>query len=106
MTDASVMDAYHAIADGNRRKLLDLLSKRERSVQELLPYFDITLGAISQHLKILLASGLVARRKAGRFRYYRARPAALREIHEWTARYRDFWESSFDQLDAYLDRDD
>jgi DNA-binding transcriptional ArsR family regulator len=63
----------------------------------------VTLAAISQHLKILLESGLVARRKQGRFRYYRANPEALREVHEWTARYRAFWESRLDRLGAYLD---
>ncbi len=98
------MDVYHAIADGNRRRLLELLSERERSVQELMPHFEVTIGAVSQHLQILLASGLVDRRKEGRFRFYRARPQALEEVHEWTERYRRFWESSLDRLDDYLDR--
>lgn len=94
---------YHAIADGNRRKLLELVSHQERSVQQLVPYFDMTVGAVSQHLKILLASGLVARRKQGRFRFYRARPRALKEIHDWTEQYRRFWESRLDRLGDYLD---
>ncbi len=97
------LDLYHAIADPNRRKMLELLSQRERSVQELLPYFDVTLGAISQHLKILHDSRLVVRRKAGRFRYYRARPERLQEVHEWTKQYRRFWESRLDRLGQYLD---
>lgn len=97
-------DVYHAIADGNRRSLLDLLSQRERSVQELMPHFDITLGAVSQHLKVLLASGLVTRRKQGRFRFYRARPEALEEVHDWTEQYSRFWESRLDRLGDYLDR--
>ena len=97
------MDVYHAIADGNRRKLLELLSEREHSVQELMPHFNVTIGAISQHLKILLASGLLARRKQGRFRFSRAQPEALRDVHDWTARYRRFWDSRLDRLGAYLD---
>lgn len=97
------MDVYHAIADANRRKLLTLLSERERSVQELMPHFDVTIGAVSQHLKILLASGLVTRRKDGRFRFYRSNPAALREVHDWTEQYRRFWESRLDRLGDYLD---
>lgn len=97
------MDVYHAIADGNRRKLLALLSQRERSVQELMPHFDVTIGAVSQHLKILLASELVTRRKAGRFRFYRATPAALRDVHDWTEQYRRFWEASLERLGDHLD---
>lgn len=97
------LDVYHAIADPSRRKLLELLSAQERSVQELMPYFDVTLGAISQHLKILLESQLVMRRKEGRFRYYRARPAQLKDVHEWTKQYQQFWESSLDRLGDYLD---
>lgn len=96
-------DVYHAIADPNRRRLLDLLSDQEYSVQELVPHFHVTLGAISQHLRILRDSGLVIRRKQGRFRYYRARPRALEEVHRWTARYRQFWESRMDRLADYLD---
>ena len=96
-------DVYHAIADPNRRRLLDLLREEERSVQQLMPHFGVTVGAISQHLKVLLESGLVARRKEGRFRYYRTRPEALKEVHEWTEQYRDFWESRLDRLGSYLD---
>ena len=98
------MDVYHAIADPNRRKLLDLLAERERSVQELMPHFDVTMGAVSQHLQILLATGLVARRRQGRFRFYRSDPRALRDVHDWTARYRRFWESRLDRLGRYLDK--
>lgn len=97
------VDVFHAISDAKRRRILDLLCEREYSVQELMPHFDVTLGAISQHLKILLEGGLVARRKMGRFRYYRARPQALEQVHEWTERYRRFWESRLERLGDYLD---
>lgn len=97
------VDVYHAIADGNRRGLLELLADQERSVQELTRHFDITIGAVSQHLKVLLDSGLVTRRKAGRYRYYRANPRALKEVHDWTLQYRRFWDSRLDRLDDYLD---
>lgn len=100
------MDIYHAIADGNRRRLLELLLDQERSVQEFMPHFDVTIGAVSQHLQILLASGLVARRKEGRFRIYSARPQALKEVHQWTEQYRRFWESRLDRLGDYLDQTD
>lgn len=97
------MDVFHAIADPSRRKILDLLAQQERSVQELAPHFDVTLGAISQHLKVLHESNLVVRRKHGKFRYYRARPQPLREVHDWTHRLRAVWESRLDRLGDYLD---
>lgn len=99
-------DVFHAIGDANRRKLLDLLRDEERSVQALVPHFEITVGAVSQHLKVLLDSGLVVRRKQGRFRYYRAEPKALKSVHEWTARYRRFWESRLDRLGSFLDENE
>lgn len=97
------VDIYGTIADANRRRLLELLSEREHSVQELVPHFNVTIGAISQHLKILLDSGMVLRRKQGRFRYYRARPSALKDVHDWTERFKRFWESRLDDLGDYLD---
>ena len=96
-------DVFHAIADPNRRRLLDLLREEEHCVQDLVPHLGVTIGAVSQHLKILLESGLVTRRKAGRHRYYRAAPQALDEVHDWTQRYRAFWESRLDRLGRYLE---
>lgn len=97
------VDVYQAIADASRRKLFDLLCERERAVQELMPHFGVTVGAISQHLKVLRESGLVSRRSEGRHRYYRAEPVALKEVHDWTERYREFWESRLDRLGDILD---
>lgn len=68
-----------------------------------MPYFDLTLGAISQHLKVLLDSRLVERRKQGRFRFYRARPRQLKEVRDWIRNYERFWESRLDRLEDYLD---
>ncbi|HSM42013.1 MAG TPA: metalloregulator ArsR/SmtB family transcription factor [Afifellaceae bacterium] len=96
-------DVYHAISDPNRRRLLDLLSGQERSVQDLMPFFTVTVGAISQHLKVLLECGLVLRRKAGRHRLYRASPQALKEVHDWTAQFSAFWGPRLDRLGDYLD---
>lgn len=100
---ASQTDVYFSIADANRRKLLDLLRAGEQSAQQLASNFDITFGAVSQHLKILLESKLVRVRKEGRHRYYRADAAALREVHEWTELYTEFWKSRMDKLGEYLE---
>ena len=96
-------DVFHAIADENRRRLLDLLRDGERSVQDLVAEMTVTVGAVSQHLKVLLESGLVTRRKEGRRRIYAVRAGALSEVHAWTNEYRRFWDDSFDRLDRYLE---
>lgn len=96
-------DVFQAISDANRRKLFNLLCQREHAVQELVPHCGITFGAVSQHLKILRKSGLVSRRVEGRHRYYRARPAALKEVYDWTRQYSEFWETRLDRLGQVLD---
>ncbi len=96
-------DIFYAIADANRRKLLDLLVEGEKPVQELVTHFDISFAAVSQHLRILYQVGLVARRPVGRQRLYRARPERLQEVYEWTMRYQHFWRAHLQQLGTYLD---
>lgn len=97
------MDVYQAIADPSRRKMLDILAAGEQTVQDILPHFDVTAGAVSQHLKILLDTRLVTRRKDGRFRYYSATPGRLSEVHDWTKRFEKFWHGRLDALGDYLD---
>lgn len=97
-------DVFHAIADANRRRLLELLREHEHCVQDLVPHLGITVGGVSQHLKVLLDSGLVTRRKQGRQRFYRASPEALDEVHAWTERYRRFWTERLDRLGSVLER--
>ena len=96
-------DVFHAIADPNRRAMLDLLLEKERPVQEIAEHFDFTFQGVSQHLGVLADAGLVRRRKEGRYRYYRASSSALKEVYDWTGRYRRFWGESLDRLEAYLD---
>jgi len=95
---------FHAIADPNRRRLIDLLAEGEKSVQELAQGFDITMAAVSQHLAVLLDSRLVSRRAQGRQRLYRLDAAPLRIVDEWTSQHRRFWQSRLKQLHAYLDK--
>lgn len=97
------LDVFHAIADPNRRRMLELLSSRERTVNELVPHFDVTVGAISQHLKVLLESKLVVRRKEGRFRYYSAEPVRLKEVYDWASQYEMLWMGRMRKLGKYLD---
>jgi len=95
---------FHAIADPNRRRLIDLLAEGEKSVQELAQGFDITVAAVSQHLAVLLDSRLVSRRAQGRQRLYRLDAAPLRIVDEWTSQHRRFWQSRLKRLHAYLDK--
>lgn len=105
MTENSV-SIFHAVSDPNRRRLLDLLMLKAQAVQDLAAHFDISLAAVSQHLKILHTAGLVSREVKGRFRIYRAEPRALREVHDWTEQYRAFWEGRMVRLGDYLDATD
>ncbi|MGR3759453.1 ArsR/SmtB family transcription factor [Roseobacteraceae bacterium NS-SX3] len=98
-------DVFHAISDPNRRRLLSLMMSGEQSVTELKSQFDMTIGAVSQHLKVLREAGLVHRRSAGRQRLYRAEPAALKEVHDWAGQFSRFWESRLDLLGEVLDNE-
>ena len=102
-SSASPIDVFHAIADPNRRRLIDLLATGEKPVQELAGNFDITLAAVSQHLGVLREAGLVTSRPRGRQRLYQLQPAGLQEVDEWTARYRGFWKSRLKRLRTVLD---
>jgi DNA-binding transcriptional ArsR family regulator len=104
MHSASGDGVFHAIADPNRRRLIDLLAEGEKSVQELAQGFDITMAAVSQHLAVLLDSRLVTRRAQGRQRLYRLDAAPLRIVDEWTSQHRRFWQSRLKNLRAYLDK--
>ena len=103
MPSASV-DVFHAIADPNRRRLMDLLADGEKPVQELVSDFDITFAAVSQHLGVLREAGLVTSRARGRQRVYRLRAAGLRVVDEWTGKYRGFWEDRLKNLRTVLAR--
>jgi|SRR4051794_35776819 DNA-binding transcriptional ArsR family regulator len=98
-------DVFHAIADPNRRRMLDTLAGGELAAQELARQFDMSFAAVSQHLKVLHEAGLVERRAQGRQRIYRLAPSRLREVEDWTARYRRFWRGRLRRLHAYLDEE-
>ena len=103
MTQETNNEVFHAIADPNRRRLLDLLAAGDSPAQDLADRFEISFPAVSQHLKVLLDAGLVTRRADGRQRIYRLAPEKLKEVDEWTAAYRRFWESRLKRLGEYLD---
>ena len=93
---------FSALADPTRRAILARLALGETSVTELAEPFDMSLPAISRHLKVLEAAGLIARGREAQWRPCRLEGERLKEVADWLAEYRRFWEQSFDRLDAYL----
>lgn len=93
---------FGALADPTRRAILARLAKGETSVTELAKPFDMTLPAISKHLKVLERAGLIARSREAQWRPCRLRGQRLEEASDWVERYRVFWEQSFDRLDDHL----
>jgi DNA-binding transcriptional ArsR family regulator len=91
-----------ALADPTRRAILARLMRGESDVGALAQPFDMTLPAISKHLKVLERAGLIARGREAQRRPCRLKAAPLREVSEWVLAYRQFWEQRLDRLEAYL----
>ena len=94
---------FAALADPTRRAILARLAAGEASVTELAEPFEMSLPAVSKHLKVLERAGLVARARERQWRPARLEARPLKEVAEWTERYRRFWEESYDRLDEYLE---
>src|SRR5467141_2495583 len=93
---------FAALADPTRRAILARLALGETSVTELAEPFDMTLPAISKHLKVLERAGLIARGREAQWRPCRTEPGALKGVDAWLENYRPLWEERFDRLDVYL----
>lgn len=91
-----------ALADPTRRAILARLSAGEATVGELAEPFEISLPAISRHLKVLEGAGLISRGREAQWRPCRLQPRPLQELDGWLARYRVFWEGGFDRMETYL----
>jgi len=95
-------ETFGALADPTRRAILARLASGEASVTELASPFDMSMPAISKHLKVLERAGLIARGREAQWRPCRLDPRRLKEVSDWVEHYRRFWEQSFDRLDEYL----
>ncbi len=93
---------FAALADPTRRAILARLVEGEAPVGELAKPFDMTLPAVSKHLKVLERAGLVERSRHAQWRPCRLSPEPLKEVASWVERYRRFWEERLDRLDDYL----
>jgi DNA-binding transcriptional ArsR family regulator len=94
---------FSALADPTRRAILARLTSGEATVTELAAPFDISLPAISRHLKVLERAGPIVRGRERQWRPARLEAAPLRDVAEWTERYRRFWEERYDRLEEYLE---
>ena len=102
MTSDQLSATFAALADPTRRGILARLVSGGASVTELAEPFDISLPAISKHLKVLERAGLIARGRKAQWRPCRLEAGPLKKVADWVEDYRRFWEQSFDRLDDYL----
>lgn len=93
---------FAALADPTRRAILARLSEGEATVRELAAPFDISLPAVSRHLKVLQNAGLISQGREAQWRPCRLETRALREADGWIGAYRRFWDAGFERMDAYL----
>jgi DNA-binding transcriptional ArsR family regulator len=93
---------FAALADPTRRAILARLSKGEATVGELAAPFDLSLPAISKHLKVLQRVGLIEQGRQAQWRPCRLTPEPLRDVSDWIGQYRKHWEERFERIDAYL----
>src|SRR6202030_1874799 len=93
---------FAALADPTRRAILARLASGEVSVTELAEPFDMSLPAVSKHLKVLERAGLIARGRDAQWRPCRLQASPLKDVADWVEHYRRFWEESLDRLDDYL----
>jgi len=101
-TQDQLSATFSALADPTRRAILARLASGEASVQELAEPFDMSLPAVSKHLKVLEHAGLISRSREAQWRPCKLEPQALIGVDDWLETYRDLWNERFDRLGDYL----
>lgn len=102
MPSDPLSNTFHALADPTRRAILASLTTGQKTVSDLAEPFDMTMPAITKHLKVLEKAKLIERSREAQYRPCRLQPEPLKDIDEWISEYRKFWEASFDRLEDYL----
>ena len=97
-----ISSTFAALADPTRRAILARLALGETSVTDLAAPFEMSMPAVSRHLKVLEKAGLIARGREAQWRPCKLKPEPLKQAADWLDEYRRFWEESFDRLDEYL----
>lgn len=100
---ATTADVFNAVAEPQRRNILALLRSGERPVNDIADILHITQPQASKHLRVLRAVHLVDMRVHGQQRVYCLQGTGLKPMHEWVKTFEEFWNESFDRLDAYLE---
>jgi DNA-binding transcriptional ArsR family regulator len=101
--DQNLDRIFHALSDTTRRAMLRQMAKGERTVSQLAEPHELTLAAISKHLKVLESSGLVRRRKSGSYQMITLNPEALKTADQWLTYYEEFWSSRLSSLKKMLE---
>jgi DNA-binding transcriptional ArsR family regulator len=99
---STTSDVFNAIAEADRRDILDVLRTGEKAVGEIVNDLLMSQPQVSKHLRVLSEVGLVECRAQGRHRLYRVEPERLRPLHDWLAKYERAWNDRLDRLDDYL----
>ena len=99
---STTSDVFNAIAEADRREILDVLIAGERAVGAIVNELSMSQPRVSKHLRVLSEVGLVKCRAEGRRRLYRLEPARLRPLHDWLAKYEQAWNDRMDRVDEYL----
>jgi DNA-binding transcriptional ArsR family regulator len=99
---STTSDVFNAIAETNRREILDTLIAGEKAVGAIVDDLSLSQPQVSKHLRVLSEVGLVSCRAEGRRRLYRLEPARLKPLHEWAAKYEQAWNDRLDRMDDYL----
>jgi DNA-binding transcriptional ArsR family regulator len=102
MSSDPLSETFAALADPTRRAILARLASGEASVTELAEPFEMSMPAVSKHLKVLERAGLIGRGREAQWRPCRLEAGPLKDVAGWVERYRRFWEQSFDRLEDYL----
>ena len=100
--DERLTETFGALANTTRRAILARLARGEANVNELAAPFELTLPAISKHLKVLEHAGLIVRGRRAQFRPCVLEPAPLQQVSTWAEQYRPIWDSRFDRMDDYI----
>lgn len=104
MATDQLSTTFQALADPTRRAILSSLTTGEKTVSDLAKPFNLTMPAITKHLKVLEKARLIERSRQAQYRPCRLDPAPLKDIQQWMAQYQKFFEESFDRLDDYLNQ--
>jgi DNA-binding transcriptional ArsR family regulator len=99
---STTSDVFNAIAEADRREILDVLMTGEKAVGAIVNDLSMSQPQVSKHLRVLSEVGLVRCRTQGRHRLYRLEPERLRPLHDWLAKYERAWNDRLDRLDDYL----